>query len=468
MSKQLAICGATVIDTYTGAKDIRDILIEGERVAAIGPVGSIEIPAETETVDARGRYLIPGLWDAHIHLTVWPEIEENISALLTAYGITSVRDMGAKLDNILAFRKKAMQKEALAPRIWFAGPFINSSPVWATNKNSISVEVDTQEEAFNLVDALAEAGVHLIKPYETLLPEAFEALVKRAKKHGLKVAGHAPMSLTLPELLDIIPDYDIQHLGGDSGMKIGCDCLGEQIHRDRVALLEANRATAETGVELLYGVVEALQASPDKQDPDKRSALIELFIEKGTWHTPTLVVTMSLANLGFDDHPERVEALQYLPKAILKKWQEVFNTYKGMFEARYRWDSWYIETVGLMHKAGIPMLAGTDSPPSGDYTPGSALHFELQALVQAGLSPLAALQTATLNPAKFFEIEHDFGSIAKGKFADLLLLEKDPLEDIRNTRSIVSVLSRGHYLDRQALDDLFASMTEETLVEESA
>ena len=466
MTTTLAICGATVIDTYTGAKDIRDILIEDERVAAIGPTDSFNIPADTEKVDARGYYAIPGLWDAHIHLTAWPEVEDRMSALLTAYGITSVRDMGAPLEQILAFRKKAMQKNTIAPRIWFAGPFINSSPVWST-KTQISVEVDTAEEATKLVDILAEAGIHFVKIYETLLPEAFKAIVKRARQRGLKVAGHALMNMTIPEILDIVPDYDIQHLGGHAGMKIECACLGEQLHRDRIALLKANRSTAESGVKLLLGVAEEVQASPDDQDPKKRSALIELFTEKGTWHTPTLVISMRLASLGFEQDPDRIKGLEYLPKDFIEKYQEEMNSIKDMLEARYKWDSWYIQTVGLMHQAGVPMLAGSDTPPNGDYTPGIALHFELQAMVKAGLSPLAALQTATVNPAKFFDIEHDIGSIAKGKFADLLLLEKDPLEDITNTRRIVSVLSRGHYFDRQTLDGLFAGMAEETLVEES-
>ena len=459
MTQPLMISGATVIDTYTGAKEIKDILISGERIVDTGTVGSLQVPGGATTIDATGKYMIPGLWDAHIHLTSWPEVEDRLSALLTAYGITSVRDMGAPLEKILAFRNKALQEGSVSPRIWFAGPYINSSPAWG---NPMSAEADTAEEAVALIDSLVEAGIHFIKAYEMLVPEVFEALIKRAKELGLKVAGHTPISLTIPEILDIYPQYDIQHLGGQcTGMKFECSCHAEQLHTERVDYLNTNRATADGGYALLSAMENDIPVALSDTDPEKRAALIKLFVEKGTWHTPTLVVTSSLKDLGFNDHPERLDALKYLPKAFLEKWQKMMASMEDELVPRFEWGPWFMETVGLMHEAGVQFLAGTDSPPVPDYTPGLALHFELQALVNAGLSPLSALQSATLNPAKFFEIEHDLGSIEKDRFADILLLEKDPLEDINNTRHISSVLSRGQYFDRQALDGMLAGMIED-------
>jgi hypothetical protein len=386
--------------------------------------------------------------------------------LLTAYGITSVRDMGAPLDEILAFRQKALQKTALAPRIWFAGPYLNSSPAW-TKQNQMSMEVDTQKEAIELIDTLAEAGIHFIKAYEVLLPEVFKAVVKRAKELGLKVAGHIPISLTVKEVLEIEPHYDIQHLGGGTGssMRFDCACFGEQLHLERKGILEANRANAKIGADLLLQVEETVTVSPADQDPKKRAELIQLFIEKGAWHTPTLIVLISQETLGLDQDLERAKALQYLPQDFMREKQAMLKGVKSFFDNQIEWGPWVMETVGLMHEAGVPLLAGTDCPPIMMYTPGLALHFELQALVQSGVSPLAALQAATLNPARFFDIENDLGSIAKGKFADLLLLDRDPLEDISNTRRIVSVLSRGHYLDRQMLDNLFENMIDKQPVE---
>ena len=458
MTQQILISGATVIDTYTGEKEIKDILIVGDRITDIGDVGSLEIPSDTTIIDATGKYAIPGLWDAHIHLTLWPEVEDRLAALLTAYGITSVRDMGASLEKILTFRNKAVQEEAVAPRIWFAGPYINSSPAWG---HPMSAEADTAEEVVALVDTLVEAGIHFIKAYEMLKPEVFEALIKRAEECGLKVAGHTPISLTIREILDLYPRYDIQHLGGQcSGMKFECACHSDQLHEERVNYLDTHRATAKGGYPLLADMENAITVALSDQDPEKRAGLINLFVEKGTWHTPTLVVTNDVDDLGFSDHPERLDAFKYLPKAFVEKSHKSFSSMKKRLAPRMQWGPWYAETVGLMHKAGVQFLAGTDSPPSAEYTPGLALHFELQALVQAGLTPLAALQSATLNPAKFFDIESDFGSIAKGKYADMILLEKDPLEDIENTRRITNVMSRGQHFDQQALDGIFAKMVE--------
>ena len=458
MTEKLLVNGATVIDTFTGMKEIRDILIEGERIAGMGAVGSLDVPDGAKKISARECYAIPGLWDTHIHLTTWPEVENRLPELLIAYGITSVRDMGAPLEKILAFRKKAMQKQAVAPRIWFAGPFINSSPAWG---NAKSAEVDTPEQAITLIDSLVEAGIHFVKAYEMLLPEVFRAIVKQAEKHGLKVAGHIPMSMTIPEILAISPHYDIQHLGGQcTGMKFECSCHAQQLHDERVASLEINRVTAETGVALMMAVENSVPVLLSEQDPAKRADLIKLFIEKGTWHTPTLTAITSLVDLGYEEHSDRIKAFKYLPKVFVDQWRKILADMKDALEPRYKWGPWFMETVGLMHEAGVQFLAGTDCPPNPEYTPGLALHLELHALVQAGLTPLAALQSATLNPAKFFEIESDLGSIAEGKLADMILLAKDPLEDINNTRQIVAVISRGRYFSRETLDNIFASLIE--------
>ena len=214
MSTTLAIRNATVINVENGDKAPRDILIEGDRIAAIGPVGSLTIPSDVQTVDATGRYAIPGLWDAHVHITSYNKLGDTVFPLFAGYGVTSVRDMGGHLETLLAYRDKALQKDRVAPRIWYAGPFINSSPTYIKKEKSKSVEVDTREEAHQLVDALAEAGVHFLKAYETLVPEVFEALAERAKHHDLKMAGHTPISMTVADILEIVPDYDIQHLGG--------------------------------------------------------------------------------------------------------------------------------------------------------------------------------------------------------------------------------------------------------------
>jgi imidazolonepropionase-like amidohydrolase len=451
------VAGATVIDIYTGSKMVQDIVITGNRISQVGPSGAVPVPPGARIIDAKGRYVIPGLWDSHIHLTTYSELQESLPTLLVAYGITSVREMGAPLEKLVALRHWILQEEVIAPHIYFAGPLINSSPRWGNKK---SVEVDTPAQAIALVDQLADAGASLVKPYEMLKPDIFRAVVKRAQERGLKVAGHLPISMSIHEVLDVIPTYDIQHLGGQiSGIKVESAEQGEAIHKTRTAYLADHRAEAQQGVHLMLEVEKVTPVALTDMNASKRDELIRLFAEKGTWHTPTLTVLPN--SLELENHPYRQEGLQYLPEDLLEGYRRFRETkeMREVMQRRSQWGAWQLKTVNLMHEAGIPMLAGTDSPPLLLSAPGVVLHFELEALVQAGLSPLEALQTATLNPALFFDIEEEVGSITEGKVADMLLLNADPLEDITNTHKIDTVIIGGRVLGRQELDGLLRKMS---------
>ena len=453
MSINRLISGARVIDIYTGAKHIKDILVCDEKIVAMGPVDSLDVPNGTERIDAAGQYAIPGLWDAHIHMTIWPEFTHQLSTLLVANGITSVRDMGGQVEDIVALREHNRQQGVVAPRMWIAGPIIDGAPHMA---QSFGVEVNTPEEAVQLVDALVELGIDLVKPYEMLLPEVFKALIKRAQHHELPSAGHIPERMTISEVLDI-GQYDLQHLGGTgSGMKYDC-VLDHHPMPDRTAILDA-RTPEESGLDLLLKVGGATHITPEDMDPEKIDELIQLFVEKGTWHTPTLVACVSFSDLGFVEDSFAKDVVRYLPKV---RQQAAINIQKPTADPTnvYKFGQWSLQIVNQLHKAGVKLLAGTDSPPL--HTPAFCLHLELKALVIAGLSPLEALQTATINPAEFFNITEDSGSIEVGKFADIVLLEKDPLMDIDNCRCINSVLSRGQFFDRKALDALLAGIAEQ-------
>ncbi len=459
MSTQWMIRNVTVISSDSGEKAQKDIFIRDDKIATIASPGSIAPPVDSQSIDGTGKYAIPGLWDMLCHALTYPEMVERTPSLLIANGITSIRMAGEPLDKSLALRNTLEIPNAVGPRLWISGPFINSSPHWG---NAKSLTADTAEEAIALVDELVAAGVHMIKTYEMLRPEVFEAIVNRANDHGLKTGGHIPTRMTIEEVLDIDPDYDIFHLGGQcTGMKFDCAYNAEAWRAKRVATLDNNGNAFEKGYELLNEVDKAAPVQLSDIDSSKRDTLIELFVKKGTWHTPTLVCNANLTDLGIKDNLDRENSLRYLPQPFMQKMQDLFAPFMHILEERQQWGPWYLETVGLMHKAGVPILAGTDCPPFLDCAPGMALHFELAALVKAGLSPLAALQAATLNPAKYFGIENEFGSISEGYFADLLLLDEDPLLDINNTRKIHAVVSRGNVLTRTQLDDLLNSMTEQ-------
>ena len=458
---ELAVTGITVIDIYTGSKTVQDLLVKGEKIVQIGASGSLHISEETKVIDGSGQYAIPGLCDMHVHLTAWPEFKDQVSALFVAVGVTSVRDMGGKLEDILAFREKATKPEFVAPRLWIAGPIIDGSPPIMKEEPEyglvdLSVAVDTPEEAKQLVDELVKEGVDFIKAYEMLRPEVFTALLEQAQSHKLQAAGHLPIRMTIPEVLSIGP-YDIQHLGGVcSGMKYECVTNMEELLVDRVAVLDG--CEEEHGVELAMKILNTIPVDTNDIDAARRASLIELFVDKGTWHTPTLVNSVGFKLLGFEKDSDWLSGFQYLPAER----QEESLALRASSENKTdqdAWKQWKLETVGEMHRAGVKFLAGTDCPPLPTYAPGFGLHFELKAMVKAGLSPLEALQTATINPAEFFELTDELGSIEVNKYADLVLLGADPLIDINNTLRITSVISRGKFLSRNDLDDIFDGLS---------
>ena len=461
-SGSLVITGITIIDIHTGLKTVQDMEIKDEKIVQLGLQGSLSFPQTATMIDGEGQYAIPGLCDMHVHLTAWPEFKDKISTLFIANGVTSVRDMGGQLDDILEFRHKANQQDAIAPRLWIAGPIIDGSPPIMKEEPqfdmpNISVTVDTPCEAIQMVDELAKQGIDFIKGYEMLRPEVFKALLQQAQSHDLQAAGHLPIRMTIPEVL-AIGQYDIQHLGGMcSGMKYECVAHPKAVLDERMTILD--KRTDENGVDLVMEILKKIPIKASEQDEERRAALIQLFVEKSTWHTPTLVNGVGFRLLGLEDDANWQAAFRYLPKkrqalakAFLKDEDESIEECEGK--------RWTLETAAQMHTAGVKFLAGTDSPPAPIYVPGSALHFELDAMVQAGLSPLEALQTATINPAEFFDLTDELGSIEVGKCADIILLEADPLIYISNSKRISSVISRGRFFDQQALSDMLASVVD--------
>ena len=381
---------------------------------------------------------------------------DQVSGLFIGNGVTSVRDMGGKLEDITAFRDKANQPNAVAPHVWIAGPIIDGSPPIMKEEPQfdmpdISVTVDSPEEARVLVDELVKHGIDFIKGYEMLRPDVFRALIKQAQNYDLQAAGHLPIRMTIPEVLAAGP-YDIQHLGGVcSGIKYECALNSEKIFSDKVAILE-NRGE-EDGAELMMKILSSVPVDTNQSSVEKRAELIQLFVENNTWHTPTLVNGIGFRLLGLERDEKWLSAFGCLSQERQKivqtfREKEITNTHDDTEK------KWTLETVGLMHKAGVKFLAGTDCPASPYYTPGLALHYELRAMVLAGLSPLEALQTATINPAKFFDISDECGSIEVGKIADIVLLEADPLADINNSHTIAAVILRGRVFDQQALDKI--------------
>ena len=244
----------------------------------------------------------------------------------------------------------------------------------------------------------------------------------------------------------------IEHI---RGMEFDCAKDPEKLLAQRTEIMDKN-ANGDGAVvrRMVHATVRPVAFA--EQDPARCAALIKLFAKKGTWHTPTLHIVAFRALKNYEK-PKWQDALRYLPDSLRPVWKDRLKDYTD--PAKYlEWEeqgNWAIEKIGQMQKAGVRIMAGTDAP-GLVFMPGFTLHDELAALVRAGLSPLAALQAATVTPAQFFKMEKQIGTIEKGKLADIVLVEADPLVDIDNAQKISAVVSKGRLYDRAELDALLA------------
>ncbi|HEX5718308.1 MAG TPA: amidohydrolase family protein [Thermoanaerobaculia bacterium] len=433
-SPALVLKGVTVID-MTGAapRPGMTVIVRDGRIESVGEGTA---PQGAQIVNARGKFLIPGLWDMHVHLWASPE---RLFPLFLANGVTGVRDMASPPGQIFRLREQA--KTGLGPRIVACGPQVDG-PGQAPEH---AIPVANAEEARQAVQSLKKMGADCVKPHDRVPRDAYLALVEEAKRAGLPVMGHVPNEVTLAEASDG-GQRSIEHLGG---IFDACSSAGAEI--DRMKSAPPPKSPAEFPQRIATRGTLAL----DTYSPELCGQLFERFVRNGTWQVPTLATTYGrtfIDDLSKRDDPR----LRYIPKDQREGWKP-----ENDFFARFRtpdyvaWQKRYwdeaLKLVGAMHRAGVPILAGTDLSLAYVY-PGFSLHDELAFLVEAGLPPLEALKAATINPARFLGLES--GTIEPGKTADLVLLDADPLADIRNTRRISGVVVNGRWLGPEELKEM--------------
>jgi len=404
----LAFTHIAVIDVRSGAIE-RDstVVVTGNRITSLGPKGKVRPRSGAHVVDGRGKFLIPGLWDMHVHIEPAAEI---FAKLYLAEGVTGIRDMRMELDSLLALREKIRSGSILMPRMVASGPALDDLP--AQFPFQVKLHVKNAEDARAAVDMLKANGVDFIKVHNFTPRDAFFAIADEAKRQNLTFVGHVPLSVSVPEAVKA-GQRSIEHLSE-------------------------------------FRVVEECSTR------EKCDALIALLQQYGTWQCPTLVELRETAQLSAPDE----NRAKYVPGTVKKFWAlnaSMLNNLspeaKSQIKERYRQA---LPLVGEFQKDGIGILAGTDSPVFVNVVSGFSLHDELALLVEAGLTPLQALQAATLNPARFLGKEADLGTIETGKLADLVVLDANPLDDIHNTTKIRAVVSDGRYFDRKSLDALLA------------
>jgi len=413
----LAIRHVSVVDV-SGGPTLSDqtVVIQGNRIVAVGPAAGVRVPRGARVVDGTGKYLIPGLWDMHTHVTY----AHAGLALNLANGVTGIRDMGAqRFATAKGWRDSIAAGQMLGPRMRIASPVAENAR-WLANVRRIEVYRElvrerfgptSPEEAVRWVDSVAALGADHIKVRNWPAPEIAFALVTRARERGLPVVAHA------------------------------------------------NRPFPPRGVASYeHGIFPALTISDSE-----RATLFRGFAERGVVFVPTLVTwpgrLLSADTLLARFSVQRTPAYRYVPPSMLQQWRDELDARK--FETPFDYPPLFqadLRNFREMRALGIPLLAGSDAPSIG-LVPGFALQDELGRFVEVlGMTPLEALRSATLAPARFLGLSDSLGTVQPGKVADLVLLDADPLADIANARRIRAVIANGRLLDRAELDRLLAEV----------
>ena len=440
--QQIVITHVTVINPGTSAvrPDVT-VIITGERITAVSDAAGFPVPKNSLVMDGRGQYLIPGLWDMHVHSAFgdwFPGGRDIILPLFIANGVTGVRDMGGDIPVLFAWRKQILERQIVGPRMIVSGPMLDGYlPDGKSLRFPSSVAITTPESAVAAVDSLKMQGVDFIKVQSEIPHDAYVAAAAEARKQDLPIVGHVPTKVRLAETV-AAGQKSIEHLMGT---------------------FEA--CSTEEGKFINgQGDLKLMLSTYDQQRCD---ALIALLAKSQTWQVPTLAWQRGGTFLDQRDLKH-----QPLDKYVPPYWRDVTwrrftdemmpDLLKDPLALRREYFARNLQMVGAMHRAGVPFLAGTDTAPGVYIMPGFSLHDELANFVEAGFTPMEALQTATSNPAKFFGVEGSFGSVEPGKVADLVLLRANPLEDIRNTQKINCVIANGRLFDRAALDQILAGV----------
>ncbi len=432
MSKVLALQGGTLINVRdgTGLSDCT-VLIEDERIVGVGQ--SLEVPSAATLIDADGTWLIPGLVEMHAHTTgEHNALKEKIHHLYLAYGVTTVRDTGGNLTLLRQLREGINDGTKLGPRLFFSGPLLDgATPVWPP----MSIMIETPERARAAVEFLASQGVDFIKVYNWVPEASLRVVLDTAHTLGLRVTGHVPRTITMTR-----------------AVQMGMDCL-EHIRITGRELLSPDEA--ERIDPLPVARRETLLWERFELESEPMERLVRLLADSRVFVDPTLLVDSALSLDGYRtdtenpanaDVPTDVQAALGGGErpAIFDVSHVNLDVAREGFRKRQR-------LVGMLNDAGVRLLAGTDCFGLGKQLPGLGLQNELVLLVDSGLSPLAALQAATLTAADALGQSDNFGTLESGKLADITVLEADPRVDIRNARRVRQVLKGGKVYDAAEL-----------------
>ena len=437
----IVIENITLIDAKNGTRTNQTVSIKN---GVIQSIGSAKLDMEdSQIINGEGKYLIPGLWDAHVHLTFIPEIDhETHFKLYLKNGVTSIRDTGAILSKLQPSLNFIEENPNTTPRLFYAGPLIDGADRVYKGMEpgfpNLSIGIDETSNIPEVVDGLVKEGVTFLKSYEMLTRETYLELLKVAGQNGLRVTGHVPLSIDLEEAIEA-------GLGGMQhvrNMDLACAKDADNLLDDRQVSLENEASIAGSALRTHIHSSQRYYAI-DNTDDERCLRIIMKLSEYGVFQTPTLTINTFDSRRFYAD-PKWRETYQELPEAAENNWMQGSLKLANIdvTENAKKFDAWSLSLVNKMHQEGVKIIAGTDTP-IGYLTPGYSLHKELELLSEAGLSNMDVLRSATITPAEFFGMENQMGTIEVGKLADLVILDKNPLMSISNTQRIHRVIVKG-------------------------
>lgn len=440
--ESLCLENITIVDPISGEVPNQTVVITAGKIQQVGPTDQLPLSKENKIIDGQGKFLIPGLWDAHVHFAFMEEMAPRMFDLFLRYGITSVRDTGGKIAFVNSWKNKAEEMPEDAPRVMVAGPLLDGMPNVYDGSDPMHPPLSEGHENVDAVsqtiDHLIDQDVDLLKAYEMLTPEQFAHITEVASQHNLPVTGHVPL------LMDVIQASNaglnsMEHL---RNLELSCASDSDE-------LLEKRRHLMKTGKHDPGGVLRSRIHNAQRQhavqnySEERADQVLAVLKKNRTWQIPTLALSTGAVERPFAD-PKWQVSFADLSSETEAKWKSQISDFEKTeisdFQKTYA--SWMRMMVGKINKAGIDIMAGTDCP-IFFLTPGRSLHEELEVLVKSGLTPLEALKTATINPARYFNMESELGRIKEAMWADMVILNSNPLEDIGNTKDISAVIKQG-------------------------
>jgi hypothetical protein len=441
----ILIQNASLIDLQNGqVSENQVVLIQGDSILLTGGDSLLSQYSGKLEIDAQSKFLMPGLWDNHVHFGGAEYIDENeqLLPLYVAFGVTAVRDAAGDIPlEVLKWKAEINDGKRIGPRIFTSGPKIEGiNSVWPGD-----LEVGSEEELDKALDSLEKLEVDFVKITDNALSaELFLSATKKARARGWSVSGHVHPGITLDEI-----------------SKAGLTTIEHQGYLLRAATPEEQRIRDGRASNEL-SAIDANQLQFNTLSDSVALSNFKKFAAQWTGIVPTLLISYNIAYLDSLDFSADT-ITNYLGPKLKESYQWRIDRYaledsvsrknrKMTFEASAR-------LLPLVLKSGMKIMAGTDAGYLNTYDyPGLAIHRELALMVRYGLSPLEALQASMINGPAYFGLEDKYGAIQAGKKASMVLLKKNPLENIENTLAIESVIAAGSYYSRTDLDKMLAEI----------